>query len=104
MVGRRVGWLRRYRMLFAVRQISSVACSSHRWLVRFVVFRTVLVGGQPPSARKRACYRFIVVCFHVGFASVCWVCYRFVYAVTVKPNAVMLAHGLHSVRYLVVIG
>ena len=29
-----------------------------------------------------------------------WVCYRFVYAGTIKPNAVMPAHGLHSVRYL----
>jgi len=28
------------------------------------------------------------------------VCYRFVYAGTIKPNAVMPAHGLHSVRYL----
>ena len=41
----------------------------------------------------------MVVC-HVGFTSVCWVCYRFVNAGTVKPNAVMPAHGLHSVRYL----
>ena len=41
----------------------------------------------------------MVVC-HVGFTSVCWVCYRYVNAGTVKPNAVMPAHGLHSVRYL----
>ena len=51
-------------------------------------------------ARKRAWCRWVVVVCHVGFTSVCWVCYRFVNAGTVKPNAVMPAHGLHSVRYL----
>jgi hypothetical protein len=35
-----------------------------------------------------------------GLPRLGWVCYRFVYAGTIKPNAVMLAHGLHSVRYL----
>ena len=51
-------------------------------------------------ARKRAWCRWVVVVCHVGFTSVCWVCYRYVNAGTVKPNAVMPAHGLHSVRYL----
>ena len=35
-----------------------------------------------------------------GLPRLCWVCYRFVYAGIIKPNAVMPAHGLHSVRYL----
>ena len=35
-----------------------------------------------------------------GLPRLGWVCYRFVYAGTIKPNAVMPAHGLHSVRYL----
>ena len=35
-----------------------------------------------------------------GLPRLRWVCYRFVYAGTIKPNAVMPAHGLHSVCYL----